>query len=351
MSLPPVDAHLSNPHLRRVRVTAPARLHLGFLDLHGGLGRRFGGIGLAIDAPATVLSAEPAASLEILGGVEQDRVARAVEAAARALDVEALVRITVHAHIPPHAGLGSGTQLALAAAAALARLHASEPAARALARVTQRGQRSGIGIAAFDDGGFLLDGGRGADDTPPPQLLRLAFPEDWRVLLVFDASERGLAGQDEIAAFRDLPPMLESCSGILCRHVLMQVLPGLVEQRFDTFVAGIETVQRLLGDHFSVVQRGRCTSARVASALERAVALGARGHGQSSWGPTGFAFLPRACTAEEIRERLVSDFAGEPGLGFAVVRGRNEGARIETFTAPIPEARPASPCGAALQDA
>ena len=31
-----------------VTVTVPARLHFGFLDLNGGLGRRFGSIGLAI---------------------------------------------------------------------------------------------------------------------------------------------------------------------------------------------------------------------------------------------------------------------------------------------------------------
>ncbi|MEW5964543.1 MAG: hypothetical protein AB1749_13380, partial [Pseudomonadota bacterium] len=38
-----------------VRVRAPARLHLGFLDLDGGLGRRFGSIGLAVDRPQTEL--------------------------------------------------------------------------------------------------------------------------------------------------------------------------------------------------------------------------------------------------------------------------------------------------------
>jgi len=349
MTQSPSDALSSSPSPRRVRVTAPARLHLGFLDLNGGLGRRFGGIGLAIDAPATILSAEPADTLEVIAGVEQGRVARAAEAAARALGVQALARITVHAHIPPHAGLGSGTQLALAVAAAVACLHAGEPAARALARVTQRGQRSGIGIAAFDDGGFLLDGGRGPDNTPPPQLLRLAFPTDWRVLLVFDDAQRGLAGQDELAAFGLLPPMSESCSGALCRHVLMQVLPGLVEGRFDAFVSGIEAVQQRLGDYFSAVQHGRYTSPRVAAALQRAVALGARGQGQSSWGPTGFAFLAQAATAEDIRERLASEFAAESRLRFAVVRGRNEGACIESITTPARERLP-DPCGL-LQDA
>src|ERR1700680_1975654 len=49
-----------------VTVTAAARLHLGFLDLNGGLGRRFGSIGLAIDAPRTRLTISSAARNEIV---------------------------------------------------------------------------------------------------------------------------------------------------------------------------------------------------------------------------------------------------------------------------------------------
>ena len=39
-----------------VSVVAAARLHLGFLDMNGALGRKFGGLGLSIDAPATRLT-------------------------------------------------------------------------------------------------------------------------------------------------------------------------------------------------------------------------------------------------------------------------------------------------------
>ena len=46
---------------RKVVISAAARLHLGFLDLHGGLGRRFGSIGIAIDGPVTRLSLARAA--------------------------------------------------------------------------------------------------------------------------------------------------------------------------------------------------------------------------------------------------------------------------------------------------
>ncbi|MGH8511817.1 MAG: hypothetical protein ACREU8_10690, partial [Gammaproteobacteria bacterium] len=39
-----------------VTVTAPARLHLGFIDMSGDLGRRFGGLGLTLSGIQTRLS-------------------------------------------------------------------------------------------------------------------------------------------------------------------------------------------------------------------------------------------------------------------------------------------------------
>ena len=51
----------------RVDVTVPARLHLGLLDLHGGLGRRFGSLGLTLDGPRTRLSATAGSGLSAVG--------------------------------------------------------------------------------------------------------------------------------------------------------------------------------------------------------------------------------------------------------------------------------------------
>jgi beta-ribofuranosylaminobenzene 5'-phosphate synthase len=327
------STHESPSNAPFVRVLAPARLHLGFLDLNGGLGRRFGGIGLALDAPSTVVTAQLAGQLQVRAPAsEEARVLRAARAACEALGLDGNASIHVQSHIPPHAGLGSGTQLSLAVAAALARLQCSDTAARALALATQRGQRSGIGIAAFDAGGFVLDGGRGPDLAPPPLLLRRDFPEEWAVLLVFDDRDSGLAGEAEISAFRELPSMRETCAGALCRRVMMQVLPGLVERDFATFCTGIEAVQALVGDYFARVQSGRYASPRVAAAIEHAVALGARGQGQSSWGPTGFAFLPGRDEALRIRDRLAEGFSAEQGLRFVVAAGRNHGASIDLLT-------------------
>ncbi|MFY9654980.1 MAG: GHMP kinase, partial [Methylocystis sp.] len=107
--------------VNEVRVAASARLHLGFLDLHGGLGRKFGGLGLAIDGPKTRLTLTRAEEVSI-EGPQADRAGSLFETARAAFAPGAKARLVIHEAIPEHVGLGSGTQLALAIAAALRRL-------------------------------------------------------------------------------------------------------------------------------------------------------------------------------------------------------------------------------------
>ncbi len=40
----------------KIQITSPARLHLGFMDLSGSLGRKFGSVGLAIDSIETSIT-------------------------------------------------------------------------------------------------------------------------------------------------------------------------------------------------------------------------------------------------------------------------------------------------------
>ena len=71
----------------------------------------------------------------------------------------------------------------------------------------------------------------------------------------------------------------------------MQILPGAAERDLEAFGDGVGRVQEIVGDHFAPAQGGgRFISAAVGRVAARLKALGARGIGQSSWGPTGFAF-------------------------------------------------------------
>ncbi len=274
----------------RVQVSAGARLHLGFLDLAGDLGRCFGSIGLGIDGFETRIAMRKAPRLRA-AGPQRDRVAALVGQLAEALGVAPDVEVEISAAIPAHAGLGSGTQLALAVARAFRLTLGMAPDTAADAAALMRGARSGLGVALFEHGGFMLDAGRGPATALPPVVARLPFPEAWRVVLLRDDDVAGAHGEAERAAFAALPAFPGAVAAEICRHALMQVLPGVAEADFDTFGDGISAIQRRLGDHFAPAQGGgRFTSprvARVAAALERAGALGI---GQSSWGPTGFAF-------------------------------------------------------------
>src|SRR6185369_13930596 len=62
---------------RRVTVTAPARLHLGFLDLEGGLGRRFGSLGLTLEGVVTRVGAARAAGARDIARGAADRAGAA----------------------------------------------------------------------------------------------------------------------------------------------------------------------------------------------------------------------------------------------------------------------------------
>ncbi len=158
-----------------VTAIAPARLHLGFLDLNGGLGRRFGSIGLAIDHPVTRLTIAPAAK-PFVQGVEALRAAAYLDVLTKRLDLPAAYGVTIHEAIPDHVGLGSGTQLALALASALRHLEGLPPDVPGDALALHRSERSGIGVGLFERGGVIVDGGRATATVTPPVIARLEFP-------------------------------------------------------------------------------------------------------------------------------------------------------------------------------
>ena len=309
-----------------IAIEAPARLHLGFLDLEGSLGRRFGSVGLALAGIATRLTIASSASLEIVGPGAA-RAERALAQAAAALGVPPLARIVIESAIPEHVGLGSGTQLGLAVAAGLARLHGRDLAAPALAATVERGARSGIGIGAFAQGGLLVDGGRAAGGEAAPIVARAEFPEDWPLLLILDEARRGLHGAAEIAAFGALPPFPPSLAGELCRLVLMGLLPGVAERCFAAVADAIATMQARLGDYFAPAQGGgRFASPEIAEAVETLRRDGVVAVGQSSWGPTGFALFETMAGARAA-SRLLSRAYGEL-LALRIVTARNRGAAI-----------------------
>ena len=312
--------------MRVVQVTTTARLHLGFLDLAGDLGRRFGSIGLAIDAFQTRIELREAASFEVLGE-DRERGAQTARRIAESLGLDTRKQLIISNAIPAHAGLGSGTQLALAIATAFRRLAGLPPDTREDARLLDRGARSGVGVALFERGGLAVDAGRGPNTEVPPVVAWMNFPRDWRILLILDPRVEGAHGEAEKRAFAGSPRFSADAASEICRFTLMQILPGAAEMDLEAFGDGVARIQEILGDHFAPVQGGgRFGSAPVSRVGARLKALGARGIGQSSWGPTGFAFASDPDHAQFLAQRACAE--GELGVEIRICSARDHGADI-----------------------
>jgi beta-ribofuranosylaminobenzene 5'-phosphate synthase len=302
-----------------VRVEAPARLHMGMLDASGQGPRRFGGLGVAVTRPVAVVEASSSGSLAVEGP-------DAERAAAVAERIGGRARLRVVEAIPAHAGLGSGTKLALAVTAALCALRGESPEPAAMARLAGRGARSAVGLWTFAFGGLVVEGGRRhGSDEPAPLLMRHAMPDEWHCVLAIPAAAPGLSGGAEVAAFAELRPEPER-SAAIAQIVLTGLLPALVERDLAEFGAALTALQRLVGDAFAPVQGGTFHP-RAAPLVDALLRLGAAGAGQSSWGPAVYGIFGREAEAHVVARRLEAEF-GMPGR-VEVVAFDNRGARVE----------------------
>lgn len=315
-----------------VIVNTTARLHMGFFDLHGGLGRQFGSIGLSIDAPNFTLRVEKSSAFSLTlphTHLVDDAMVNRVKSITEAIVGHNHVAFVISALITPHAGLGSGTQFALGIGAAVNQLFGLGLTMPEIAQKTGRGRRSGIGIAAFEQGGLIIDGGRSLQlpHTIPPILARYDFPKTWSVLLIEDCAEAGIHGEAELNAFKTLPTFSENLAAHLCRHVLMQTMPAMMAEDLPTFGASIHALQAHVGDYFAPAQGGRYASKTVGEVLEYLLLNGAPCVGQSSWGPTGFAVFENVQIANEYLNVLKTRFT-HTHLAWHLCKGNNIGADI-----------------------
>ena len=324
----------------KLLVRTPARLHLGLLDMNGELGRLYGSIGVAIDRPNVLLQAEwepDAAENELqVAGLEVARTTAYAQRFLACYPLAGRVRLHLQAGIAPHIGLGSGTQLALAAGMALATLGGLPLDARQVSQVLGRGIHSGIGIAAFQYGGFVVDGGhalsggaasQGDRLGPPPVLFRHPIPESWRFVVAVPAARPGLNGDPEQRAFRDLPPAPANLVEKICRRLVLQMLPALLERDIQAFGQALTAIQQFVGDSFAAAQGGRFGNTVSADLIAHWLAQGAAGAGQSSWGPVVYALAENAQAAVRLQQ-VARAFLGENGGDVFVAGPANAGASM-----------------------
>jgi beta-ribofuranosylaminobenzene 5'-phosphate synthase len=316
----------------KVYVKTPARLHLGLIDLNGDLGRMFGGLGVGIDHPNVIVEAEQSENL-FIEGQETEIVNALAKRFFTVYPMQPNVHINVKQSIPAHVGLGSGTQLSLAIAVALAKLFNVQASTQELTVAMDRARRTGIGTAIFEKGGFVVDGGKAITnpDTPakvPPLIYRQPFPTEWRFIVAIPNLIEGLSNSEENSAFNKLQKMPAEEVGKICRLTMLKLLPALAEHAIKNFGEALTAIQEIIGGHFVQVQGGRCTRADIADYIAFMKEIGAYGVGQSSWGPALYGVVKQ----EEAKQALskVKAYLNKNVGGQAfIAKANNKGATIK----------------------
>ena len=315
-----------------IKIRSPSRLHLSLIDLNAEIGRIDGGIGITLDRPNIVLSAEKADGVEVTGN--SSFADRMVEAAKAVLPEGEGVIIHVEEDMPAHVGLGSGTQSALSAAAAVNELYGLGLSVRELAIAVGRGGTSGIGVASFESGGFLVDVGHKFSEkgsfspssaskaAPAPVVFRHDLP-DWDIILAIPDSV-GAHDSHEVDIFKKECPIPLSEVQEVCHVVLMQMLPAILEGDIENFGFAVDHLQNVGFKKREVALQ----SQQVRDLMELMQDLGTCGAGMSSFGPAVFGFIDHRRMAEQIRDE-VQHFLDETGGGTVVLtKANNSGARI-----------------------
>jgi beta-RFAP synthase len=324
------------------RIRTASRLHFGLISLtaegaawpdrHGAAvlpARRFGGVGMMIEAPGLVVRAEPADAWSAEGPLAERALASAGRFVASVEEetpgaVVPAQRLVVEAAPREHVGLGSGTQIALAVAKLLAEALGRSMSPAELARRVQRAARSALGVHGFAQGGFLVEGGKRAGAELSPLVARMAFPPAWWVVLVLPRQRTGLHGPDEQAAFARLK-CSQATTEALCRLVLLGMLPALAEEDLSAFGEALFDFNARAGEVFAPAQGGTYAGAAVEELIEFIRRQGVAGAGQSSWGPGVFAVTDEE-RAAHLADRL-RDVAAKAEI--LVSRGCNQGAIVE----------------------
>ena len=322
-----------------VLVSAPSRLHLGLIDLNGSLGRIDGGIGITLSLPRTVITAEQSPDLVISGGTSPyaRRAGDTAHMVLSSLGMCGGARIHIRAVPPGHVGLGSGTALSLSVARALCELYGMPVPVRDLAVMTGRGGTSGIGTAAFESGGLIIDGGHSFGQgkekqeyrpssasggiRPAEVITRHDFPDDWQILLVIPEHDTPVSGAMETDIFRESCPVPVEEVREICHEVMMRLLPGVVEHDLDLFGAAVNRIQEI---GFKRIERERQprTIRELPSVLCDA---GAACAGMSSFGPAIYAITDSGLAGLEA---AVNGLLGDREATIIRTRADNHGALI-----------------------
>ena len=322
-------------------IKSPSRLHLALIDMNGSYGRLDGGIGLTIQNPNFILygeNAEKGITVEfgdefqfddVIKEEYEKKVKSAADKVINHFDVDEGFYFRVDKGYLTHSGLGSGTQISLSTAKIITESIGQDYTGHALGKIVGRGGTSGIGVFAFDYGGFIVDGGHSlkekssflpssASKASPPQLFaRYDFPEEWNVLIVILKSDNSVNGQKEVNIFQEYCPIPRHDAELSSHLIFMNLIPFLLEKDLPCFGNIINKIQTLGFKNIEVSLQ----SDNIKNLMKKLREVGAYGVGMSSFGPTVYSIFDK--TNKHIVDEI-KEYVGDDGIVFTT-KAQNHG--------------------------
>lgn len=284
-----------------LRLIGLSRIHITLFDLEGKYGRIDGGAGVALRNPKIVIRT---------GNCYTPNVSLPFK----------VPSICIEEDYEEHIGLGHTTQYLLSVAKIAAEYNFKKLNAYELAKLVKRGGTSGVGIYAFEYGGFVVDGGHSlkvkkellpsdfSTAPPPPLIARLNFP--WYIYVNIPKSGRRIYGADEIRVFKEA-----KVEGLdtLARVILIELIPSVAEGDLEGALNAISLIQNL---GFKKIEVSLQTE-EVKDLMHKMNKIGFPA-GLSSFGPAVYTFVRSIREGEE----LISRFGG------FITEPNNEGAKV-----------------------
>lgn len=244
--------------------------------------------------------------------------------------------VLVENFIGRHNGLGSGTQLSMAIVEAFNKEFNLELSLDDKAYLAGSGGTSSVGVFCFDRGGYIFDAGRlypkEKSSRGPSEnyrfhklstlLTRLELPK-WYVCILIPKTSTIVFDELETSLFEKHLPIPDDEVNMLCKLILMGIMPAIVAHDFSSFCFSIEQSMKIGFRSREILTYG----STIKEQMQELKQAGFQGVGMSSFGPTIFGFSANKTTEKVAVDKLKKRTSSEIYLTTL----RNKGADIFNY--------------------
>ncbi|MED5429787.1 MAG: beta-ribofuranosylaminobenzene 5'-phosphate synthase family protein [Pseudomonadota bacterium] len=316
----------SKKNINELVISSPARLHLGFFGIEDNYGYSYGSMGLAINLHKTLIKVSKAK--ESYSNISKKYI-KPLETYLNSIGKKQKMRIILENEMKKHVGLGSGTQTALCLGKGVSKFLGLELDIENIAKIFNRGLRSGAGIGVFEKGGFIVDTCK-KNNQHPQILLRKKFPSSWKIVLLSDMALRGFYGEREEKFFRNTKAS-KLISSELSEVVLRGIIPSIIYKDFTCFARNISYFQKLTAEFYKKKQKDLFISDEISKVIKYLSKSRTLGIGQSSWGPFSYIFTESLPSAKEVIKIIKTKFKMYNNLTYEIASAKNSGYTIKNI--------------------